>query len=412
MHNTAFSEAKLRIGFGQTGSQAIQPYQTLTRFTPTANLLSDGNGGYLTAILPQNLGNENLKWETTQQINLGLDFGLMADRITGSVDAYSKKTKDLLQVLAIGPSVGFSSFLTNVGDLENKGIDFSINAHILEGKLKWKIGATYSLNRNKITNLGVPEAMFGNQMRKAILGERISGGTSFKVPANIYIEGQQAGLFWGYQTNGIIQTSDDLGKAPSIQGVPSALGDVWYVDQNGDGNVNEADLTIIGNPNPKFSAGLNSELTYGKFGLTFFINAVQGNQIANGNLGRFAIPTALPSNNILSAAYEGAWREGRTDATYPRLGYDIKGDFTDRMIEDGSFIRLSFVSLSYKLDRIVKTISKANFFVTGHNLLLLTKYSGFDPEVNSFAFDSSRRGIDWSSFPNQKSVTIGFNIEF
>jgi TonB-dependent starch-binding outer membrane protein SusC len=407
-----FSEAKLRLGYGQTGSQAIQPYQTLTRFTPTGNLLSDGKGGSVTAVIPQNLGNDKLKWETTEQLNLGFDFGLWDDRVTGSIDAYNKTTRDLLQQLAIGPSVGFSNFLTNLGDLSNKGIDLSVSGYVLDGKFKWKLNTTFSLNRNKILNLGVPEAVFGNESRKAILGERISGGTVFKVPANIFIEGQEAGLFWGYKTSGIIQDANALSNAPSIQGIASKLGDVLYVDQNGDKNINESDLTIIGNPNPKYSFGVGSDFSFGNATLSFFVNGVQGNQIANGNLGRFAIPTGLTTNNILSEAYAGAWREGRTDATYPRLGYDIKGDFTDRMVEDGSFMRLSYVSLSYNLGKKIKGLDNASLFVSGHNLLLLTKYSGFDPEVNSFAFDPTRRGIDWSSFPNQKSFSFGLNTQF
>jgi hypothetical protein len=105
-------------------------------------------------------------------------------------------------------------------------------------------------------------------------------------------------------------------------------------------------------------------------------------------------------------------REGKKDATYPRLGYENKGDFTDRMVEDGSFVRLSYVTLSYKLDKLLKGLSNSSVFVSGHNLLLFTKYSGYDPEVNSFAFDPTRRGIDWSSFPNQKSFSFGFNTQF
>jgi hypothetical protein len=194
--------------------------------------------------------------------------------------------------------------------------------------------------------------------------------------------------------------------------VDSRLGDILYVDQNGDKNINELDLTIIGNPNPKFNVGLRSELSYKKWNLTMFFNAIQGFDIANGNLGRQGIPTGLPNNNIIVEAYENAWRPGSTNANYPRLGYDINGDFTDRMVEDGSFVRLSFVSLAYSLPKKWLKGMHLSAFVTGHNLWLLTNYSGFDPEVNSFSFDSTRRGVDWSSFPNQKSISFGLNAEF
>ncbi len=406
-----WSEAKLRLGYGKTGSQAINPYQTLTRFISTPNLLSNGAGGGTLAVLPDNLGNPNLKWETTDQLNLGFDFGFLEDRIVGSIDVYQKKTSDLLQFLNVGPSVGFATVLANVGDLQNRGVDLGVTATILNSDIKWKVNGSFSINRNKIQNLGVPEAQFGNSLKKAFIGNNVSGGTVFKVPANIFIEGQQAGLFWGFQTNGIIQNAELLSKAPKLNGLAPQLGDILYVDQNNDGNITDIDLTVIGNPNPKFNFGLGSELSYKNLSLNFFVNGVQGNDIANGNLGRMATPNGLPNNNILSKVYTGAWREGATDATYPRLGYDIKGDFTDRMVEDGSFVRLSFVSLNYKLPKI-KGLSSANVFVSGNNLLLLTKYSGFDPEVNSFSFDPTRRGIDWSSYPNQKSISVGANIEF
>jgi TonB-dependent starch-binding outer membrane protein SusC len=406
------SDAKLRIGYGKTGNQAIQPYQTLTRFIGTGNLQSTGTGS-VAAVLPANLGNQGLKWETTSQVNFGLDFGIMADRFTGSVDVYQKKTSDLLQLLQIGPSAGFPFLLTNLGDLENKGIEMGLTTNVLEGKFKWKVTGNISFNRSKIVNLGVPEAPFGNGLRKAIIGQNVSGGTVFKVPANIFIEGEQPGLFWGLATNGIIQDQAALDASPTVQGIASQLGDIRYVDQNGDGNITDLDLTIIGDPNPDYNFGLGSEFSYKKLTLNLFFNGVQGIDIANGNKGRQDIPTGLPSNNIRTEAYTGAWRPGSTTATHPRIGYDIKGDFTDRMVEDGSFVRMSFVSLGYNLPRnIIKGIERANVFVTGHNLLLFTKYSGFDPEVNSFAFESTRRGIDWSSFPNQKSVSVGLNVEF
>lgn len=409
--NNLISEAKIRLGYGRTGSQAINPYQTLTRFTPTANLLSNGSGG-VTAVLPQNIGNPNLKWETTDQFNVGLDFGFNNDRITGNVDYYIKKTTDLLQVLNIGPSVGFETVVINKGSLQNTGIELGLNAHVLNGPIKWDVFGTISFNKNRILDLGVPEAQFGTENRRAILGSLVSGGTIFKVPANIFIEGEAAGLFWGYQTDGIIQDASSLSTAPSVQGVASQLGDVRYVDQNGDGNISDLDLTVIGDPNPDFNFGLGSSVEFKGISLSMFFNGVQGNQIANGNSGRIDYANNS-SSNIRSEAYLDAWSEDNLDGNYPRLNYDLKGDFTDRMVEDGSFIRLSFVSLAYTLPAsTIKGIDNARLFISGHNLMLITKYTGFDPEVNSFSFDPTRVGIDWNSFPNQKSISFGINLDF
>ena len=407
-----FSEAKLRIGWGRTGSQAIKPYQTLSRFGPTANLVSDGQGGQVSAIVPLNLANPNLIWETTEQVNVGFDYGIKNDRFSGNIDVYYKKTSDLLQQLSIGPSAGFSTFVTNQGDLTNRGIELGLTAYLLEGPLTWKINGNISFNRNKITNLGLPPTVFGTETFSAFLGANVSGGSAFKVPANIFIEGRPVGVFWGYETNGIIQDESLLENAPSVQGIASQLGDVLYIDRDGDGNINENDLTILGDPNPDFTYGLGSDFTYKNFNLSLFFNGVHGNDIANGNLVRedYALTNA---NNIRSQAYYGAWTPENTNATHPRLGYQLQGDFTDRILEDGSFLRLTYVTLGYTIptDKIEK-VQSANIFISGQNLLLFTNYSGFDPEVNSFSFDASRQGVDWGSFPNQKSILFGLNISF
>lgn len=411
-NNNLFSEAKLRIGYGRTGSQAIQAYQTLDRFGPTGVLLSDGNGNGVTSIIPLNLANPNLIWETTDQANIGFDFGFKNDRITGSLDAYYKQTYDLLQELSVGPSSGFSTIITNQGNLINKGIELGLTANILEGEFKWTVSGTISFNRNEINDLGLPPTQFGTQTFSAFLGRTVSGGTAFKVPANIYIEGQPTGVFWGYETSGIVSDASQLENAPSYQGVDAQLGDVYYVDQNEDGNINDLDLTIIGDPNPDFNYGIGSNFSYKGVSLNFFFNGVQGNEIANGNLARegYALGTA---DNVRSDVYLDAWSESNTDGAYARLGYPLQGDFTDRLVEDGSFLRLTYVSLGYDLPIAKnKKISAANIFVSGNNLLLITNYSGFDPEVNSFANDPLRQGIDWASFPNQKSVVFGLNVTF
>lgn len=406
------SDAKLRVGYGLTGSQAIQPYQTLARYGPTSSLQSDANGNPIDAQRPLNLANKDLRWETTRQFNAGVDFGILNDRITATVDIYHKRTTDLLQQLNIGPSAGFSTFTTNKGDLVNRGVELAISAAILNGKLKWNVSANIARNRNQITNLGLPETQFGTERFVAFVGRQISGGTFFKAPANIFIEGRPAGLFWGYATNGIVADNADLDVAPNVQGVETVLGDVFYVDQNGDGNITEADLTVIGDPNPDFTYGIGSDVSYGQFSLSLLFNGVQGNDIANGNLSRSGFARGL-SDNIISDAYFNAWTPENTDATYPRFNYVNPGDFVDRFIEDGSFLRLSYVSLGYSLPAgTIKGITNAQFFVSGQNLFVVTDYSGFDPEVDSFSFDPQRQGVDWSSFPKLRSFTVGLTLGF
>lgn len=411
--NNFWSEAKFRLGYGRTGSQAIRSYQTFSRFEETVNFLSTGGDGEALAVVPNNLANRDLIWETTEQINAGLDLGILNDRYTATLDVYYKKTSDLLQSLSIGPSAGFSTFTANQGQLINKGVELGISANILEGPFKWNIGGNISVNRNEIGELGLPPTQYGILNVSAFLGRQISGGTAFKAPANIFIEGQAAGLFYGYQTNGIIMGSGQLNNAPSVLGATPQLGDILYVDQNGDGMITSDDLTIIGDPNPDFTFGISSDFKYKNFSISLFINGVQGNEIANGNLAREDIALANVPANVRQEAYLGAWREGSTNATHPRLFYPLQGDFTDRMVEDGSFVRLTFVTLGYDLPlKGGKGISAVNLFVSGQNLLLFTNYRGFDPEVNSFSFDPGRQGLDWGSFPNQKTFVFGANVSF
>lgn len=406
------SDAKLRIGYGLTGSQAIRPYQTLARYGPTSALQSDADGNPIEANRPLNLANNSLRWETTAQVNAGLDIGFLNDRITATFDVYQKQTSDLLQQLNVGPSAGFSTITTNQGDLVNRGVEFAVSAAVLNGKFKWNISANIARNRNEIKNLGLPETQFGQERYSAFVGRQVSGGTFFKAPANIFIEGQPAGLFYGYATEGIVANAADLELAPDVQGIETVLGDVFYVDQNGDGNITEADLTIIGDPNPDFNYGVGMDFSYGAFSLNFLINGVEGNDIANGNLSRSGFARGL-NDNIRSETYLDAWTPENPDGAFPRLNYVNPGDFVDRFIEDGSFLRLSYVSLGYSLPAgTIKGISTAQLFLSGQNLFVLTDYSGFDPEVDSFFSDPLRRGVDWSSFPKLRSYTVGLTVGF
>jgi len=228
------------------------------------------------------------------------------------------------------------------------------------------------------------------------LGGQISTGKTFKSQANIFIEGQPIGLFWGYQTNGI-----------------DNQGNVRLVDINGDGIINGADKTVIGDPNPDFVYGFNTNLTYKSFSLDMLFNGKYGNEILNGNLLTEDYATGSP-NNIRPEAYFDAWTPDHTDASHPKVGSKIASNVpTDRLIEDGSYLRLSNVTLSYNLNLKNKTYLKSiNFFVSGNNLFTLTNYSGYDPELTSFMYDGTIIGVDWLSTPNIKSYSLGVNLKF
>ena len=422
----ALSDLKLRLGYGEVGNQNIPPYSYLTPFGATEAFLADASGGSLIPVVPLNLANPDLKWETAIQYNAGLDFSLFDDRLSGTVDTYLKTSSDLLLKVSLGPTAGFDFITANQGDIENKGLEVSLRGDIIRNdNVKWSMFGNISFNRNKITDLGsVLPADIGNLgVQTYFFGTQVSGGTYFKQPANIFIEGEEAGLFFGYATDGIIRTdeqlvSDATGQPLTYGGVPLRVGDVNFVDQNGDGNINEADKTIIGNPNPDYSFGFGSSFEYKNFSVSVLFNGVFGNDIANGNMFELGYANTT-LKNITVSAYENAFNpDTNPNGSYPIVGVggispNYATDFNDRMVEDGSFLRMSNITLGYDIP-----VDNVNFFdsirlsLSGQNLWLLSDYSGFDPEVNSFAYDPTRTGIDWGSFPNQRTFTFGVNFTF
>ena len=420
------SDLKIRLGYGEVGNQNISSYRFLTPFGRTEEALADADGnGSLIAVIPQNLANPNLRWETAIQYNAGIDFGFFNDRLTGTVDTYYKTSSDLLLDVPVGPTSGFNFITSNKGDIENKGIEFALNGDIINNdKVKWNVFGNISFNKSKVVTIGTPAQNYGTLGNVvAFLGNEVSGGTFFKQPANIFVEGQEIGLFYGLQTQGIIRTDADLTNTPTgdplqYGGTDLRVGDVYFVDQDGDGNITDADKTIIGNPNPDFIYAFGSTFDYKNFSLSFLFNGVYGNDIANANLLELGYANNI-TKNVLTAAYTDAF-DPVTNPTgnYPYagvggIGTNYTTDFNDRAVEDGSFLRLSYVSLGYNVpvDQI-NFIDTMKLTVSGQNLWLLTDYSGFDPEVNSFAYDPLRNGIDSGSFPNQRTFSLGLNVTF
>ena len=410
----AVSNLKLRGSWGLTGNQAITPYQTFNNYGIV--YYTDYNNNVLIGAGPNNIANPELKWETTQQSNVGIDFGFLGGKIYGSVDAYYKTTEDLLQQVQIPTSTGFSSYLTNRGSIENKGIDLMLET-VAYAKKDWTItvGGNISFVRTKVLDLGIPEAPVyidgKEQMASYYLGNNISSGTYFKQPANIFMQGQAVGAFWGYQTNGIYQTSEAAANGPTVNGNTPQAGDIAFVDQNGDGNIDTNDMTIIGDPNPKFTFGFNTKITYKNLTVSALFTGAYGNQIANGNL-LIETDAYQTNKNVRPEAYYNAWRPGDTNATSPRLGHSSPTLFTDRIIEDGSYVRLSNLTVGYDIPLKSRSIERMNVFFAGRNLFTLTNYSGYDPELTTFMSDGSIMGVDWNSFPNARSFSLGLNITF
>jgi len=406
------NKLKLRLSWGLTGNQGISPYQTYGSYYN--DYYVDGKGNTIVGANQANIANPNLKWETTSQYNFGVDYGLWGGRLSGSIDAYYKETSDLLQQVKVPNTIGYKFYLTNRGNISNQGVDISLDGVIVDNAdWSWTLGGNISFNKNKVLSLGIPESTIWIDGKEVsahyYLGNQISTGNDFKMPANVFMEGQHVGMFWGYKTDGIYDNETEAANGPSVFGIASRAGDIAYVDQNKDGNIDTNDLTFIGDPNPDFTFGINTSLSYKDITFSMLWTGVSGNDIANGS--RLPRESVTRITNILDYAYYDAWTPLNTDASMPRLNYEQHGIFTDRIIEDGSYIRLSKVTLGYDFE-FGKSDNIANVFITASNLFTFTNYSGFDPEVSSFMYDGSIIGVDWNGFPNSRSILVGVNVSF
>jgi TonB-linked SusC/RagA family outer membrane protein len=404
----AISELKLRVGYGKSGSQAIGAYSTLSRYNSqfyvSGNVLVPG-------IVPVNIQNERLKWETTSQFNGGIDAGFINNRISFTVDVYHKLTDDLLQSFNLPGSAGFGQIVKNIGTVENKGLEISLRGAVIEKKnVSLNISGNIDFNRNKIIDLGLEPSTFGTYTNmEAYIGSTVGAGLYFKDAANIFAVGQPIGMFYGYKSNGVFQTGEDITTIKQFN-APVKFGDQKFVDTNNDGNINSDDKVILGNPNPQFNYGFNINLIVKKFNFNTFFNGVYGNQIANGNLATIGTPNGAAQNNILAGSYYNAWTPSNPSNS-PRVGYNVF-NFSDAFLENGSFLRFATATLGYTLSlKKTSVIKSVNINIAAKNLFTFTNYSGFDPEVNSFVFNSGRIGLDWGSYPNMRSYSLGLNFK-
>ncbi len=400
---TPVSNFKLRASYGITGNTEIGSYQSLARFSSTFTVIG---GNPVNAVRPTEVQNPDLTWESTQQTNIGLDLGLFTNRVNLTADYYYKKTVDLLYRLPLPPYSGYSSSLQNIGSLENKGWEFSLNTVNLEGALEWTTDFNITFNRNKI--LSLPQ---GEIIESAVPGHLLN------TQSHIIREGEPVGSFYGYIYDGIYQEGDNFdaesGKSP---------GDVKYRDINGrdenneltglpDGKVNNDDRTIIGNPHPDFTFGFNNDFRFKNFDLNIFFQGSVGNDMLN--ISRMESEWMSGKSNASRAALD-RWTPTNTDTDVPRASINNSNAVSTRWIEDGSYVRLKNISLGYNLPASIAEqfkIRTLRVFVSAQNLLTITDYTGYDPEV-SYRDSNRNLGMDYGSYPNVKSYTVGLNIGF
>lgn len=404
----AVNDLKLRASYGVIGNQAIPPYQSLSLVGPFGEGVFNAGTSHevFTGREPLSYVNTNLKWETTRQLDLGLDLSLFRNRINFTADYYRKRTNDLLLSSPIPLTTGFAYTLLNIGNIDNWGVDLDLRTINLKGKLEWTSSFNFSLNRNKIVNL--------NSETDVILQNSI-----------LLREGVAIGTFYGYQFDGIFQSDAEAASSPVLVGQePGApnpasharAGDRRYRDINKDGRIDANDRTILGTAQPKFTWGFGNNISYGNFELSFFFQGAQGNKMANFN--NLDLHNFNGQQNMLADAALNRWTPDNPSNKYPRAlaagSLDV-GIISSAIVEDASYIRLRNVTLAYNLpSRIGSKIGLSNlrFYASGTNLLTITDYSGYDPEANSFGQSTTLIGIDLGGYPQARIFQLGLSASF
>jgi TonB-linked SusC/RagA family outer membrane protein len=404
----AVSDLKIRTSYGVIGNQAIPPYQSLALVGPYGEgTFNTGSGTEVyTGQEPLSYVNKDLKWETTRQFDLGFDLSLFNNRVTFTADYYKKKTFDLLLSSPIPLTSGFSSTLLNIGNIENKGFDLDLRTINTTGKLGWTTSINFSSNKNKITQLNSSTDIM---LQNAIL---LRNGVSI-------------GTFYGYKFLGIFQSDAEAASSPVLVGQeptsanPASIakaGDRKYADINNDGKIDASDRTILGTAQPKFTFGFNNAFSYKNIDLSFFFQGAYGGKLANFN--NYDLLNFTGQNNVLAEAALNRWTPTNPSNKYPRAlaagGLD-QGIFSDAIVENASYLRLKNVTLSYNLPAAVISrlkMSNLKVYVSGSNLFTITKYSGSDPEANTFGQSTTLVGIDLGGYPQTRIIQIGLSASF
>ena len=401
---TAISNLKLRVSYGATGNQEIGNYQFLSLLSPFNYSF---NNGLVTAYAPQNLANSNLKWEKTKQFNIGFDLGVLKNRVNLTADYYVKNTSDLLLNVPIETTFGYASVLKNIGEVQNKGLELALNVQVLEGGLNnvhWTSAVNFSLNRNKVLALAPSLDQFF---------PTLPSGTLQVLNPIIVRVGQPLGTFYGYKTDGIVQTGDDVSKIAKPSWITSnyQAGDRKYIDQDKNGVVNANDRVILGNSQPKFIYGFSNTFSYKGFDLFVLLQGSYGNKIYNALKQQLEITTL--STNVL-ANQANRWSTINPSNDVPRATGSPVAVVSDRNIENGSYARIKTLTIGYTFPVRLKSSKTIDLrvFATGQNLFTWTKYSGYDPEVNSFEQTSLYQGIDYGAYPSAKNYNFGLKVTF
>lgn len=439
------NDLKLRLSYGESGNNRFGDFLYLTQFeeyppydlnnTPVIGFGSKRENG-----VPA-LANSNLKWETTVSRNLGMDISLFESRVQLSVDAYMNSTRDLLINTPVPTSSGYTNQLQNVGETSNKGIEIQLSATPVQTKnFMWKSNFNISFNKNTVESLGRQQSFLFN-----------SGWANNSPFDYSVVVGRPTGTIWGLVADGFYSVDDfqidpstnqfvvekgayvlkdGIANDKSVTSLDPRPGVIKYVDQTGDGLVDDKDRTALGTANPKFFGGFNQQFTYRNFDLSVFVNFQYGNKVLNANKLEFTSGYTTNSNllAIMNNRFRNVNAEGQV-VTDPNALRELNANATlwtpltsatsfyvnSWAVEDGSFLRINNVTIGYTFPamHISKLkISKLRLYATGNNLAVLTNYSGYDPEVNTRRSTPITPGVDYSAYPKSHNYIFGVNVSF
>jgi TonB-linked SusC/RagA family outer membrane protein len=421
------SGSKLRISYGVTGNNRISD-NARYRYGDLSDFYSFDNGTPQHAFVINTIGNKDLKWESTEQIDIGYDLSLFKNRINFVMDLYRKTTDNLLLNTEVPYSSGTSKSFKNIGKVRNQGLELTLNTiNIKRKKFSWESDINISFNQSKVLALAENEEVLLSQVSWT--------GDWNSSPLYIAKIGQPVAAFYGYVFNGVYQIDDFTWQNNSDPNIPFdnrewilktnvpangeersniRPGDVKYTDQNNDGVVNDKDRVIIGNPLPVHVGGFNNNITYRDFSLNVFFQWSYGNDVFNANRIIFE---GNPNNRMINqyATYNNRWTPDNPVNDYYRIGSTgLIGYYSSQTVEDASFLRLKTIQLSYNIPKVLLkkiSIQNAQIYLAGQNLYTWTNYSGMDPEV-SVRNTALTPGFDYSSYARNRTYTLGLKIIF
>ena len=404
-----FDNFKLRASYGVTGNNQIPAYTALGLLEPGNYVFNDT---FYSGKVPSSVANPDLKWETTAQFNYGVDLGFFNNRLTITAEVYYKKTTDLLLEVQLPLSSGFETALKNIGSFSNKGFELTVNTvNIDKSDFKWRSDFTFSLNRNKVLNLGdKPEFYFDANIFPSKFNNEI-----------LVRVGESTGIYYGYIEDQVYNNQTEVANSPKKDGavLDYKNGQVKIYDVNGDGLINSSDKVPIANTTPEFLGGLNNDFTYKSFDFSFFLRYSYGNDVINGNIGNID-KVGIGNWNTLKAmfdhSYNAAFNPNGTfhgedgDGVYSTL-------FRSAYVEDGSFIKCDYITLGYAMPKSVVeslNVKKFRLFARVNNPFMFSRYSWFDPEVNAIGGTAGKvgGGVDLGSYPRTTTVTFGLSLNF